>query len=235
LADFLVTVSNPAVGELEKLHSGKKVCLITNGFNPEIVNNPPIELISKFIITYTGQIYANKQNPTKILIALKDLINEGVVNPKKIELRFFGPKLNWLEKEIKNFGLSSVIKQCGPIPRKDAIQKQRESQALLLFNWEDVNVKGVYTGKIFEYLAARRPILSSGGFGGDVVEELLVITGAGQYCPQKEDVKNYLKNLYLEYDKTGKVVFRGNIDEINKYNTKEMTKNFVRILNDISK
>ena len=45
-----------------------------------------------------------------------------------------------------------------------------ESQALLLMKWNDPAHRGIYTAKIFEYLAAGRPVLAVGGYD-DVVNE----------------------------------------------------------------
>jgi undecaprenyl pyrophosphate phosphatase UppP len=44
--------------------------------------------------------------------------------------------------------------------------------------WEDPQERGVYSGKVFEYLAAKRPILATGGTD-DVITELLNETNAG--------------------------------------------------------
>ena len=98
-------------------------------------------------------------------------------------------------------------------------------------NWEDKTQKGAYTGKIFEYLAARRPILAIGGQRGDVVERLLLETKAGVFVPEIADIKNYLKDLYLEYQKEGKVIYRGDWAEISKYSQREMARKFTEVLN----
>ena len=93
--------------------------------------------------------------------------------------------------------------------------------------------KGAYTGKIFEYLAARRPILATGGFGNDVVEQLLKETNAGVYCLKTDDIRKYLKYFYSEYKKTGRVSFNGDLKGINKYSYREMAKKFAEVLNRI--
>jgi hypothetical protein len=230
-ADALVTVSEPWVERLKELHQKEKVYTITNGFDPNKINNPPINLTNKFTITYTGQIYLGKQDPLKVLIALKDLITEKIIDPNKVEVRVYGPEENWLKKEIKKYGLSSIMKQYGVIPREISLKRQWESQLLLLLNWENLQEKGVYPLKIFEYLAAQRPILATGGFGSDVVKKLLNETKAGVYCSKVEDIKNSLRKFYLEYKHNGKVRFNGDIEKINKYSHREMAKKFADILN----
>lgn len=234
-ADALVTVSPLWTEKLEKLHKRNTVYTVTNGFDPEKINIPPADLTDKFTITYTGGLYTGKQNPSKLFIALRDLITEGRVDPNDVEVRFYGPPKEWLEKEIEEHQLSAIIKQHGLIPRDISFQKQRESQILLLLNWEDYQERGWYPLKIFEYLAARRPILVVGGSGSDVVEELLSETKSGVYGKKIEDIKDYLAKFYLEYKQKGKTSYEGDMEKINKYSYKEKAKEFTEILNHFVK
>lgn len=233
-ANALVTVSSPLAEKLKALHKGKEIYTITNGFDPEKINIPPTNLTSKFTITYTGQIYPKKQDPAKLLVSLKNLISAGKINPKEVEVRFYGPENELLEWQIKTYGLSSIAKQYGMISREISIQKQRESHLLLFLNWEDRRERGVYTGKIFEYLAAQRPIIVTGGSGDDVIKELLDETKAGVYCKNIEDIENSLEHFYLKYKQGEMVSYKGNVKEISKYSYRDMTEKFVKIFNSLS-
>jgi stalled ribosome alternative rescue factor ArfA len=151
-----------------------------------------------------------------------------------IEVRFFGPKEDWIEREIVQYNLEGIVKQYGNVPWAECLGKQYASQLLLHLNWENKKEKGAYSGKISEYLAARRPVLSVGGWGNDVIEELFTETSVGDYCPQVEDVKKSLLRYYVEYKETGKVSFRGDVDKINRHSYQAMAKKFSEILNGIS-
>ncbi len=233
LADALVAISQPAAEKLGTLHKGKPIYSITNGFDPAEVNFPPTNLVTKFTITYTGSIYTRRQEPSKLFVAIRDLILDGNMNLDDIEGRFYGPREEWVEKEINACGLSGIVKQNGRVPREVALQKQRESQLLLLLKWEDPRERGAYTGKVFEYLAARRPILATGG-SSDVVDQLLNETSAGICAPTVDDIKNALKKLYQEYKLNGKVAYQGKESSINKYSHKEMARKFSEILNQLA-
>ena len=232
-SDALVVGSLPAAEQLKKLHRREDIYVITNGFDPDRLSEENIDLTPKFTITYTGQIYTGKQDPSKLLVVLRDLIHEGSIEPDKVEVRFYGPDCELLTKEIEKYRLAAIVKQYGVVPRQVAFRKQKESQLLLLFNWEDPREKSVYTLKIFEYLASKRPILSTGGFGNDVIETLLMETGAGIYCKTIEDIKNTLKVFYLEYKKSGKVTYKGDMGEVNKYSYREMARKFAIILEQV--
>jgi len=232
-ADALVTVSRPWAEKLKAMHT-KEAFTITNGFDPNIMSDERTNLTSNFTITYTGQIYIGKQDPSKLLAALKDLISLGNIDSQDVEVRFYGPENDLLRKEMERYGLLDVVKQHGIIPRETSFQKQRESQVLLLLNWEDPRERGVYTGKVFEYLAAQRPILATGGFGSDIVKELLDETNSGIYCSTVKEVEKTLEGLYLEYKLKGEVTYSGIRGRINKYSYREMARKFAEIFDELT-
>lgn len=234
-ADALVTVSQPWAEKLQALHKGKTTYTITNGFDLSAMNTPPADLTAKFTVTYTGSIYRGKQDPSKLLAALKDLISDGFMDPNDVEVRFYGQEVGWLANEIEEFGLQAITKQYGMVYREIAFKKQKESQLLLLFDWEDPQEHGVYPGKVFEYLAAERPILVTGGSSDDVISELIDETNAGMYGSTVEDIKKILGELYSEYKLTGKVTYNGEIEKINKYSYREMAMKFAEILDSLTK
>ncbi len=231
-ADALVTVSQPLADKLGELHSGKKIFTITNGFDPDEIQETP--LTKQFTITYAGLVYAGKQNPEPLFAAVKKLIDQQVIHSKNIVIRFFGPPLHWLDEEIKRYRLETVARQYGSVPREIVLSKQRESQILLLLNWNDPNEKGVYTGKIFEYLAARRPIFALGGAADDVVSHLLNETGAGIHVVSEQSILKTLKSWYLEYWSFGCVRYRGKQNAINQYSHREMARKYAQLLDDIT-
>ena len=230
-ADALVTVSEPWAEKLRTLHQGKPVYAITHGFDPKEVNIPPAKLTSKFTITYTGTIYTRRQDPTKLFAALRDLVSEKVLDRGDVEVRFYGTKLAWLDKEIKRYGLSDIVKQYGRVSKEVALEKQRESQLLLLLDWDDQSEKGVYSGKVFEYLGARRPILATGGSYDNVVHKLLAETGSGIHSTNIVDIKRTFAELYQEYKLKGAVDYNGMEREVNKYSHREMARKFSEVLN----
>jgi hypothetical protein len=235
ITDAMVTVSQPLTDKLGILHKGKTIYSITNGFDPEKVGLIPSRLTSKFTITYTGNIYGGKQDPTKLLVALRKLIAEDAIDPDDIEVRFYGPRLEWLENEIGKYTLSSSVKQYGLVPQQVAIEKQRESQLLWLLDWDDPTETGVYPLKIFEYLGSRRPVLATGGVAGNVIGMLLDQTKAGIHAVTTDNIKNSLRDLYREYKLNGEISYHGLGEEIDKYTHPKMTGEFVAILDGLLK
>jgi glycosyltransferase involved in cell wall biosynthesis len=230
-ADALVTVSEPWAEKLGEMHRNKPVYAIVNGFAPETVNNPPAPLSPRFTITYTGLIYPGKQDPVKLFTALGKLISEGSADAADIEVGFYGSREEWLDKEAEKYGLAGIVRQYGQVPRDIALQKQKESQLLLLLDWDNPQEKGTIPGKIFEYMAARRPILSIGGAKDNVIGGLLRETGAGVQTIDILEIAGSLKKFYDEYRSNGRLAPRGDESVINNYSQVGMAKKFSDVLN----
>ena len=214
-ASILITVSEPLAKRLQELHKDKRVISIPNGFDSDQIN-PGIPLTKKFSITYTGSIYKGRQDPEPLFHVLQILIDEKKIDPELIEINFFGYNVDWLIGDVKKYQLQNVVKINGMVSRENSILKQRESHILLLLTWNDSAEKGVYTGKLFDYLAASRPILSIGCTDGGVVKELLDQTQAGVHISKEEDLKEYLLKTYHEYKENGVVQYHGIVAEILK-------------------
>lgn len=228
--DAMTSVS-VGFAEKQRLFHKKPVVVITNGFDPENLNDSPADLTEKFTITYTGTIYTGKQDPGKFLEALENLILRGAIRSNDIEVRFYGRRQNWLTASIDKHNLTDVVRQFGTISRNESWQKQRESHLLLLLNWEDSQEKGVYPLKLYEYLAAGRPILASGGFAGDEIEKLLYEAKSGIYAPTIKDIETSLLSFYEEFKRTGRVCYNGDLKETNRYSYREIARKFADILN----
>jgi hypothetical protein len=233
-ADALVTVSKPALSKLGTLHKGKSMYVIGNGFDPAEVNSPEIDLTDKFMITYTGNLYPGKQSPEPLFVALRDLITQGIMDAKDVEVRFYGAEAGWIDIQAERYGLGDIVKQFGIVPREVALNKQRESQLLLLLKWNDTKEQQAYSAKIFEYLSARRPILAIGG-SNDVLSQLVDETRAGIYGSTVEEITSILMEQYREYQAVGKVGYKGEEDKINRYSQREMAQKFSQVLDSVSR
>ena len=205
-ANAITTVSQPLAENLRSLHKQKPVYPIIHGFDLAWLDISSTSLNSKFSITYTGNIYVGKEKPSRLFAVLKELIDDKLINRNDVEVLFYGGKYGWLEKETKKYGLADIVHQCGNVPHSISLQKQRESQILLHLGWDDEKIKGMYAAKVFEYLAAKRPILAVGGASDEVVRDLLFKTHGGKYGKTVGEIKNILRDFYSEY----KMILREN-------------------------
>ncbi|HEY4523536.1 MAG TPA: hypothetical protein VJK04_01530 [Candidatus Paceibacterota bacterium] len=234
LADY-ITAASPSYAQKEATLVKKPTTTITNGFDPETVNDHPEKLTEKFTIMYAGSIYAGRQDPTKLFRALRELINEDVLDKNNVEVRFYGIKQVWVSEEIKHYELESIVTQYGSINREESVMRQRESQILLLLCWEDLSDKSVYPLKFFEYLAARRPILATGGSKEEDVKGMIKELNCGVNAAEVKDIKESLKVFYSEYKSRGAVSYQGDTEKISRHSYRDMARKFADILNEITK
>ena len=227
-ANVLTTVSQPLADDLENFHQ-KKTEVIFNGFDPEDVNHG-VKLRDKFTITYTGAMYSKEsRDPTLLFSALSELLSDGEISESDILVDFYGPHSDWLDGEIAAFGLQNLVTQHGLVPKDEAIALQRSSQILFVLLWSAENGEGVLTGKFFEYLGAKRPILATGKYCGGVTP-LLEQTKSGYAFSSVDSLKVQLMNWYSEYKEKGFVAYRGIDEEVDKYSYRDMARKFAQLL-----
>jgi glycosyltransferase involved in cell wall biosynthesis len=227
-ADALVTVSRPWADRLQQSYPGKPVHVVSNGFDPDDFTGTE-ELDQHFSICYTGQLYSGRRDPTSLFEAVHELIEQGVMAREKVRIHLYGPIEPWVLPLIERYDLGGVVELHGSINRSEALRRQQQSQILLLLGWANPRETGQHTGKLFEYLGSRRPILAVGGVAG-VLTETLEETRAGIHALSKHQLRQYLIESYAEFEERGEVSFRGDESKIMKYTHETMARNFSTLL-----
>lgn len=231
-ADALTTVSEPLANKLRELHPDKVVSTITNGFDPTDRPSSNVLVDKEFTISYTGKLYEEGMDPSPFFAALRTLICSPDVDPNNIRVNFYGEKEQWLGRMINEYSVRGVVKEHGTISRQEAIDAQRRAQVLLVLAWKRAEEQGIYTGKIFDYLAAQRPILSIGS-KKDVICGLLSDTGAGYCAEGYDEIYTTLRMLYEKYLENGSIDYNGRRDRIDRYSHKEMARRFSEVLDRV--
>jgi glycosyltransferase involved in cell wall biosynthesis len=227
-ADCILTVSS-SLKEVF-LESAKRVEVISNGFDDEIFAIPEIRLDGMFSISYIG-LLPKQSNPLILFKVLKELCDESIEFRKNLQLNFVGDISEEVKTAIKTNDLELNTVFLGYVSHKRAILLQKCSQVLLLLIPNVENNKGIVTGKLFEYLAAKRPILAMGPVDGDLAT-ILEETNAGEVFAfdDHEKLKLEIKRLYRGYKEKTLFMASGNIE---KYHRKELTKKLVFVLKSL--
>ena len=158
-ASAFITVSEPLASILRREY-GKATQVVLNGIDFDDYPPHPVVPFRKgsVQILYTGRIYEGKRDPTPLFQALKLL---GPLK-EKVQVAFYGDNLNSVARSARRSGVQSLVSVHAPVPYRESLRMQSESDVLLLLLWNHPGEKGVYTGKLFEYLGAGRPILAVG-------------------------------------------------------------------------
>jgi glycosyltransferase involved in cell wall biosynthesis len=170
-ADAVVTVSDVIADEVRELKPRGRVATIANGCDFDDFAGLEYRPAARFRITHTGSFFG-KRDPRPFLTALGESRVDAVA-------RFVGDfrtaDREWAEK----LGLGDRLELHPYVPRRRALELQRDSEALLLLIPEaGGRGRGVLSGKVYEYLAAERPILAVVPPDG-AAAALLRETGAG--------------------------------------------------------
>jgi glycosyltransferase involved in cell wall biosynthesis len=152
-ADAISCVSDAIADEVRSLDPRGIVRTIANGCDFDDFDGLEYHRGARFRITHAGSFFG-RRDPRPFLQAFHDSDIDGVA-------RFVGDFRSSDREWADALGLGDRLELVEYAPRVESLRLQRDSEALLLLVPDaDGRGKGVLSGKVFEYLAARRPILA---------------------------------------------------------------------------
>ena len=152
-ANAIVCVSDAIAEEMRGRNPHGEVVMIANGSDFDDFTGLEHRTSDRFRITHAGSFFG-KRDPRPFLTALHD---SGL----DIQARFLGDFRSTDREWAEQLGLGDRLELIPYAPRRRSLELQRDSEALLLLIPEaGGRGKGVLSGKVFEYLAAERPILA---------------------------------------------------------------------------
>ncbi len=219
-ADRVITIAPYHVNHLEVL-SGRKVDLITNGFDEDDFVGIQHHRTDKFNIRHVG-IVDELRDPKPVMMAIKELCILDSDFASHVLIEFIG-KVN---SSFKNFvkgdaQLSAITKFTDQMPHEQLLRLYGTTDLQLLVLAHTTIAPGNLPGKFFEYLASGRPILGIGPEKGDAAE-ILQQTNAGVIKERNdfEGIKSALMHYYHDWMKESSEV-TGNIQLYSRYHLTE--------------
>lgn len=224
-ADCLLTVSKTLKKEFT--NKTKRVEVITNGFDDEVATKNIVRLDKKFTISYIG-LLPKQSNPKLLFAVLQKLCLEDAVFKNDLQLNFIGDISDEVKKEIEFNNLIDNTQFKGYVSHREAIVCQKKAQVLLLLIPNVKKSEGILTGKLFEYLTAKRPILALGPEKADL-SEILENTNAGVVVGFNNEAQltSEIKRLYQQYKEGSLQVNSKNVEQ---YHRKNLTAQLAIIL-----
>lgn len=228
-----ITVSTPIKEIIARRNHGINIKVITNGFDGEEIK-PNLKKNKKLKMIYAGSFY-KKRSPLMFFCALSKLIDEQKINPNKILVDIYGQSMDEnIENMIKQFNLDKIVRFKEHLPHKLLLKKFNDYDVFLMILGIYKNVSGVFSGKIFEYIAFGKPILAIVPDG--VVKKLLKKTRLGIIAhPQNiKEIKKQILFIYNNFYKN-KLVVKPDWGVIQKYERKLLTSKLVNIFEKIQR
>ncbi len=156
----LVTVSEPWAAAYRARYR-KPTAVIYNGYDAELCAAGPFDGArgrDGLEIVYTGGIYPGYRDPSPLFAAMKRLDDQRL----SCRMIFHGVRPTKIAPLAEAQGVSHLVEVREVLVHEAALKRQRESDILVLMQWNDPKEQGNVPGKFFEYLGARRPILVLG-------------------------------------------------------------------------
>lgn len=223
-ADRIITTSFTLKKEFQE-KTTTPVSVITNGFDTEKEIALPLD--EEFSISHIGSLLSDR-NPLYLWEALKELKSENESFSKDFRLKLTGTIGEPVLNAIKGAGLEENLEVEGYVPHKKAVEQQRKSQILLLIEVDNPDNNAIIPGKLFEYMAAKRPVLAVGPENSDI-KRIISETNTGKFFiyREKEEMKNYILESYRSF-KINKLEV--NPVGLEKYSRKKLTGELAKLL-----
>lgn len=211
-----------------------KVTTITNGFDGD--DFPRIDRRrrnDKFTITYTGAFFG-KRSPYHFITALKGLLAEHPEMNRMMRVILAGTFTGRDRALFRDPALSDVLTVKDYVSNRESLEYQCRSDINLLVIGPKESEGGnqIFTGKIFEYIFARRPILALAPHGvarNLIEEEKLGVTVDSE---DVEGIKEKLLELFRMWQRR-ELEVHPSPHVLKRYHRRELTRQLAGIFDGL--
>ena len=201
-ADRVVCVAPPAVENYVRLGVPRdKIACITNGYDEEDFEgiSPPPRRNDRFTIVHNGFLYYDR-TPLTVLEAMAALIRRGDIPPDRLFLDIgrTDDDRRWKEKAAE-LGLTDMVQMDEGMPHRQSLLRTAAADMLLLVLGPTPLYKNTCTGKLFEYLRFKKPILCLGP-EGNIAGRMIGDAGRSVDFADAEGIAAYILALYRQWD-----------------------------------
>lgn len=170
-ADRILVVGETMKREFSEKIAPEKIFVVPNGFDRDDLPAVQAEADPFFSIAHIGS-FSPARNVPALWQALAELAQNSGFRAK-LRIKVVGKLDHSVRQSIEDAGLLDCLLHIPYLPHDEVIVEQQKSHVLLLVVNNTKNAQGIVTGKVFEYMAAQRPILAIGPEDGDLAEILI--------------------------------------------------------------
>ena len=223
-ADKLVVTSDTTKQEFHRI-TNKPIEVITNGFDTDYQGGTHLD--EKFSIAHIGSLLSGR-NPKNLWKVLSELATENEIFRSVLQLNFIGVVSKDVIDSLYHYELAPYMQLNGYVSHAQALRYQRSAQILLMVEIDADETKGIVPGKLFEYMAAKRPILAVGPKGWDAAKIINETrTGTTFNYSDHLELKLLVKEWFAKYQKGKLEVNDGNIEQ---YSRRELSRKMAQQL-----
>jgi hypothetical protein len=214
-----------------------KMHVITNSFEPADYIFPSgendEETENYLNLCYTGSIAENHEYRLFLdgLKTYQDCYQGDVV------LNYYGGHFQKLQYYADEIGLDrKYIKNHGMVTHNEANRKLAKADFGIVLGWSGPLAKLVSTGKIFDSLGVKSPILGICTESGSGMEDIIIGSGAGRVLHSVSEISDALNNAILvknETESEQEIFNQYTEDKIDRYTTKRVAKDYMVLLKSL--
>lgn len=222
-----ITVTSFSTKEEFAAKTTKPITVITNGYDVEHLEKRAMD--SAFTLAHIGSFLSHR-NPRVLWKALNELRKENPDFKAAFQFKLIGKVSQDILDALSEFKLDDCTVNMGYLSHEEALVQQRVSQVLLLVEIDSEETKAIIPGKLFEYMAAERPILAIGPEGADFFRIITETnTGRTALYDEKDHIKEVLLDYFSKYQNKQLKVFGMGLQY---YSRKKLTEKLAKLVNE---
>ena len=225
-----VLAVTPLVQEEFRAQTATPVEMITNGYDGGDFDQR-VEPDGLFNVVHTG-LLASDGNPLNLWKVLGAKAWADPEFRKALRLRFAGKVDREVYRAVEDAGLKDNIVDLGYCDHLTAVREQLAATVLILPLRNDPEYRPILPGKLFEYLASRRPVLGIGQTDG-AMARVLEETGAGATVGW-DDLKGtgaFIDRAWEQYRSGGVPSVGG---DITRFSRRSLTRQLAALLDRVT-
>ena len=226
-----VVVIGKTMAERFRIVTGVSSVVIPNGFDEADFKKTHVGSREEFSIVHVGAMNRDRNHP-EFWEVVADLIREKSELTSTLKIRLVGKTDISVHQNIASNGLQDLVETKSYLPHDQIIPLLQSASILYLSINNTPNAKSIRTGKLFEYLAAERPILGIGPVDGDAAD-VLRECHAGEMINfgDKENLKKLLMR-WIELHQKGELI--NQTTAAGKYSRRNLTATISQQLDEIT-
>lgn len=229
-ADRVVVIGKTMAGRFSMAHPVTPV-VIPNGYDEADFKGEAQQGDGKFSIVHVGAMNRDRNHPA-FWEAISEMIAGEPALASSLVIKLVGKLDLSVHQSISDHGLGAVVEITPYLPHDRIIPLLRSASVLYLPINQTPNAKSIQTGKLFEYLAAGRPILGTGPADGDAAA-ILKECNAGEMVGFS-DRKQLIRVLtsWLEAHRQG--TLNAGTSGTGKYSRRNLSAAYAALLDEIA-
>lgn len=221
--DRIISINKSILKGLKAINKG---IIIPNGFDPADFTEIEKKKTKKFQINYFGNITAER-DPSIVLKAVNQIYSQF----PEIQINIWGNVSDEVKADLISLDENKFVKFHNYIPHDKMMRRMVNSSLLLLLINNVPNNLGILTGKIYEYLGAKVPVLGVGPIEGEAAK-ILNETRSGKMCDYSDQkaISEFISWQYSMWKKDEKPTASGEIDQ---YDRVHLTQKLAEVLESL--